>query len=222
MASFPIRDQGKDELLTPTNAALIIIDYQPVQVQSIASMDRQRLINNIAGIAKAALVYQLPIVLSMVNVKTGLSEETIPQLRLALPRMPSYDRIRINTWEDKEFADAVKATGRKKLLMTALWSEAYLPFPSFDAMGEGYEVYPVVDCVAGASLEAHKTALDRLIPKRAQPVSWAQIFCELQRDRATKEMAGKFKHVLIGTVGMTGIRIQVIQTAKLSKRAKIA
>lgn len=223
MASLPIRDQAKDELLTAKSAALLIIDDRPLQVQSIAStVDRQLLINNIVCMAKVALLYRLPIVLARVNVKTGLHEETIPQLRLVLPGAPSYDRITINTWEDKEFVDAVKATGRKKLLMTALWSEAHLPFPSFNAMGEGYEVYPVVDCVGGTSLEARKAALERLIPKGAHPVSWDQVFCELQRDQARKDNAGKFMHLFMGTFGTAGIHIQVIQTGQLSKRAKAA
>ena len=84
MASEPIRDPVKDHLLTPKNAALIIIDYQPVQVNSIASMDRQLLINNIVGVAKSAVAYGLPIIHSTVNVKTGLNKPPIPQLRKVL------------------------------------------------------------------------------------------------------------------------------------------
>ena len=98
MSSLPIRDQKNDHLLTPENAALIIIDYQPVQVNSIASMDRQLLINNISGVAKMAKVYNLPIVLSTVNVKTGFNKETIPQLKRELEGVPSYDRTTINSW----------------------------------------------------------------------------------------------------------------------------
>ncbi|ULT25290.1 isochorismatase family protein [Sphingobacterium sp. E70] len=147
MASFPIRDQKKDHLITPENAALVIIDYQPVQVNSIASMDRQLLINNIVGLAKMAKLYNLPIILSTVNVKTGLNFETIPQLRKELKGIPSYDRTTINAWEDVEFLKAVKETKRSKLIMTALWTEACLSFPSLDALQEGFEVYPVVDAV---------------------------------------------------------------------------
>ncbi len=103
MASEPIRDPGKDHLLTPKNAALIVIDYQPVQVNSIASMERQLLINNIVGAAKAAVAYNLPIVHSTVNVKTGLNNPPIPQLRKVLDKFPTYDRTTINSWEDVEF-----------------------------------------------------------------------------------------------------------------------
>lgn len=92
MASEPIRDPLKDHLLTPQNASFIIIDYQPVQVNSIASMDRQLLVNNIVGTAKAAVAYGLPIMHATVNVKTGLNKPPIPQLRKVLDKFPRIDR----------------------------------------------------------------------------------------------------------------------------------
>ena len=116
MSSFPMRDPVKDHLLTPQNAALIIIDYQPTQVNSINSMDRKQLIENIVVTAQAAKAYNLPVILSTVNVKNGANKDTIPQIKEILGDIPSYDRTSINAWEDKEFNDAVKATGRKKLL----------------------------------------------------------------------------------------------------------
>lgn len=102
MASEPIRDPANDHLLTPQNAAFVIIDYQPVQVNSIASMDRQLLVNNIVGTSRAAVAYKLPIVHSTVNVKTGLNKPPIPQLRKVLGDFPTYDRTSINSWEDVE------------------------------------------------------------------------------------------------------------------------
>jgi nicotinamidase-related amidase len=100
--------------------------------------------------------YALPIVLSTVNVKTGLSAPTIHQLAEVLAGIEELDRTTINAWEDEEFVTAVRATGRKKLIMTALWTEACLSFPALDALREGYEVYPVVDAVGGTSVEAHR------------------------------------------------------------------
>ena len=120
MASEAIRDPVKDILLTPKNSAFVIIDYQPVQVNSIASMDRQLLINNIVGACKAAVAYGLPIVHSTVNVKTGLNKPPIPQVRKALEGIPTYDRTSINSWEDVEFRAAVKETGRSLLRRQAL------------------------------------------------------------------------------------------------------
>ena len=113
MSSEPIRDPVKDQLLTPKNSALIIIDYQPVQVNSIASMERQKLIDNIVGVAKIGLAYGLPIIHSTVNVKTGLNKPPIPQLRKVLADIETIDRTSINSWEDVEFVRAVKAAGRK-------------------------------------------------------------------------------------------------------------
>ncbi len=125
MSSEPIRDPASDHLLTPQNSAFIIIDYQPVQVNSIASMDRQLLVNNIVGTAKPPS----PMVADRAfdgNVKTGLNKPPIPQLRKVLGDYPTYDRTTINSWEDVEFRKAVEATGRRKLIMTALWTEACL------------------------------------------------------------------------------------------------
>ncbi|VWD14179.1 hydrolase [Burkholderia contaminans] len=206
MASEPIRDPANDHLLTPQNAAFIVIDYQPVQVNSIASMDRQLLINNIVGASKAAVAYGLPIVHSTVNVKTGLNKPPIAQLRAALEGHPTYDRTSINSWEDVEFRQAVEATGRKKLIMTALWTEACLTFPALDALKAGYEVYVVVDAVGGTSVAAHDAALRRIEQAGGQMISVAQLFCELQRDWARSATVPAFIDLFIETGGTAGIQ----------------
>ncbi len=195
MSSLTIRDQEKDHLLTPKNAALIIIDYQPTQINSINSMDRKQLIANITATVLAAKAYNLPVILSTVNVKSGANKDTIPQIKELLGNIPSYDRSSINAWEDKEFYEAVKATGRKKLLMTALWTEACLSFPALDAIKEGYEVYPIVDAVGGTSLIAHEMALRRMEQAGAKLTSNAQLVCELQRDWNRKETAPEMVHI---------------------------
>ncbi len=187
MTSQAVRDPIKDQLLTPKNAALIVIDYQPIQVSSILSMDQELLVQNIVRVARTARVYGLPVVVSTVNVKTGRNKPMIPELQEVLPGIEPLDRTTINAWEDVEFLAAVKATGRKKLLMTALWTEACLAFPTLDALREGYEVYPVVDAVGGTSLEAHRAALERVVQAGAKPVSWVQVICELQRDWKREE-----------------------------------
>ncbi len=199
MASEPIRDPVKDHLLTPKNSALIIIDYQPIQVGSVASMDRRTLVQNIVTVANLAKLFQLPIVLSTVNAKTGAP--TIHQLQDVLGGIEVFDRTTINAWEDVEFVKAVKATGRKKLIMTALWTEACLTFPSLDALREGFEVYPVVDAVGGTSLEAHQTALQRMAQAGGKLVSWVQMACELQRDWARKDTAKAFAEILFAVEG---------------------
>ncbi|MBU2739939.1 hydrolase [Acidithiobacillus concretivorus] len=206
MASEPIRDPKNDQLLTPQNTAFIVIDYQPVQVNSIASMDRQLLVNNIVGTAKAAVAYGLPIVHSTVNVKTGLNKPPIAQLRKVLDKFPTVDRTTINAWEDVEFRKAVEATGRKKLIMTALWTEACLTFPALDALTAGYEVYVVADAVGGTSVTAHEMALRRIEQAGGKMISVTQLFCELQRDWQRKETVSAFMNLFIETGGTAGLQ----------------
>jgi nicotinamidase-related amidase len=205
MASEPIRDPVTDRLLTPQNAAFIIIDYQPVQVNSIASMERQRLVSNIIRASKAALLYRLPIVHSTVNVQTGINKPPIAPLRKLLDKVPTYDRTTINAWEDIEFRRAVEATGRKKLIMTALWTEACLTFPALDAMGEGYDVYVVADAVGGTSVTAHDMALRRVEQAGGKMISVTQMFCELQRDWRRKETVPGFMTLFFDMGGSAGV-----------------
>lgn len=195
MTSEAIRDPVSDHLLTPQNSAFIVIDYQPIQVSSIRSMDQKELVFNIVHTAKAAVNYKLPIVHSTVNVATGKNQPPIQPLMDVLSACPTYDRTTINSWEDVEFRKAVAATGRKKLIMTALWTEACLAFPALDALKEGYEVYVVVDAVGGTSVAAHEAALRRVEQAGAQLISKTQLYCELQRDWARAETVPGFMDV---------------------------
>jgi len=177
-----MRDQLTDHLLTPKNTALLIIDFQPVQIASIESIDKKQLMSNIVIVAKMAMHYKIPVVLSSVNVATGLNKPVLSQLQAALPGIQPLDRTTINAWEDKDFFEAVAATGRKKLLICALWTEACLTFPALDAMKEGFEVYTVVDAIGGTSTLAHETGLRRIEQAGARLTSIGQLGCELQRD----------------------------------------
>jgi nicotinamidase-related amidase len=181
VTSEPIRDPVTDHLLTPQNAALVVIDYQPSQVQAVTSMDRDLLVDNIVSVARLATSFVLPVVLSTVNVANGQGP-TIPELKAVLADSPEIDRTTINSWEDIEFRQAVEATGRKKLIMAALWTEMCLVYPALDAMRDGFDVYPVVDAVGGTSLEAHRAGLERIVRAGAQPIGWVSLAGELQRD----------------------------------------
>ena len=202
MTSFKaIRDPHTDSLLTPQNSAIVIIDFQPVQVGSIASMDRRLLVANIVALARIAKLYDVPVVLSTVNVATGLNQPTIRPITAVLDKSAPLDRTSINAWEDQDFVGAVKATGRRKLIMAALWTEVCLAFPALDALHEGFEVYPVVDAVGGTSVEAHRAGLERIVRAGAQPVSWIQVACEMQRDWNRKDTASGFADIVFAAVG---------------------
>jgi nicotinamidase-related amidase len=198
MASESPRDPITDPLLTPQNAALVVIDYQPSQVQTVTSMDRDLLVDNVVSVARLARTYDLPVVLSTVNVANG-QQPTIPELKACLVDSPEIDRTQINSWEDADFRQAVESTGRKKLVMTALWTEVCLAFPALDAMRAGFEVYPVVDAVGGTSPEAHRAGLERIVQAGAQPISWVSLACELQRDWARTDTVADVVDIVLTT-----------------------
>ena len=179
-----IRDQVGDHLITPKNSALVVIDYQPSQLAGVQSMDRDLLLENVVSTVKIAKVFGLPIVHSTINVATGRGKPTLPPLAEVLSDNPPIDRTTTNAWEDTEFLNAVRATGRRKLIICALWTEICMAFPALDAMREGYEVYPVVDAIGGTSVEAHRAGLDRVVQAGGKPVSWVSLAVELQRDWA--------------------------------------
>ena len=158
-------------------------------------MGRDELVFNITGVAKAAVNFGLPIVHSTVNVATGRNKPPIQELQDVIGDLPTYDRTSINSWEDTEFKEAVKALGRRKLIMTALWTEACLTFPALDAMQEGYEVYVPVDAVGGTSVAAHEAALRRIEQAGAKLISRVQLYCELQRDWAREATVPGFMEV---------------------------
>ena len=198
MTSEPMRDPVTDHLLTPRNAALVVIDYQPDQMQVMTSMDREVLVDNMVSVARLASTYDLPVVLSTVNAANGQGN-TLPEIKAALPDTPEIDRTTMNAWEDIEFRQAVEATGRKKLIMTALWTEICLTFPTLDALRDGFEIYPVVDAVGGTSPEAHRAGLERIVQAGARPISWVGLAGELQRDWARADTVGDLVDIVLTT-----------------------
>ena len=205
MSSEPMRDPVTDPLLTPQNSALIVIDYQPNQVQAVTSIDHDLLSRNIVSVARLAKAYQLPVVLSTVGVEANGAAPTLPELRDILSDSVELDRTSINAWEDVQFREAVEATGRKKLIMTALWTEVCLTFPTLDALRAGYEVFPVVDAVGGTSPEAHRVGLERIVQAGAQPISWVSLACELQRDWARTRTVADVVDIVLTSRLLKGI-----------------
>jgi nicotinamidase-related amidase len=146
---------------------------------------------------KVAKLFGLPIVHSTVNVKSGRGKATLPQLAELLEGYPPIDRTTINAWEDVDFLRAVRATGRRKLITCALWTEMCMAFPALDALREGYEVYPVVDAIGGTSVEAHRAGLERVVQAGGQPISWVALAGELQRDWARQETAQEIVEIVL-------------------------
>jgi nicotinamidase-related amidase len=187
MTSAPVRDPLADHLLTPENAAFLIIDYQPAQIGAVHSMDRALLLKNAVSTVRLIKTFGVPVVHSTVNVATGRGQPTLPELAGLLADDKPLDRTTVNAWEDIEVLQAVHATGRRKLILCALWTEICMAFTALDALREGYEVFPVVDAIGGTSPEAHRAGLDRVMQAGAQPISWVSLAVELQRDWARQD-----------------------------------
>jgi len=190
------RDPRADHLITPDNAALLVIDYQPSQVGVVRSMDHQLLLKNVVSTVKTAKAFGLPIVHSTINVAGG-QKPTVPELAALLEGNAPIDRTSINSWEDADFVAAVRSTERRKLIFCALWTEVCMAFPALDALREGFEVYPVVDAIAGTSVEAHRAGLERVTLAGGQPVSWVSLACELQRDWARLETVPQVVQIVL-------------------------
>jgi len=186
MTSAPIRDPLADHLLTPENAAFLLIDYQPSQLAAVRSMDHDLLLKNAVSTVRTIKTFGVPVVHSTVNVASGQGP-TLPELAGLLAEDKPLDRTTTNSWEDVEFVQAVHATGRRKLIICALWTEICMAFTALDALREGYEVYPVVDAIGGTSPEAHRAGLDRVTQAGGQPISWVSLAVELQRDWARQD-----------------------------------
>jgi nicotinamidase-related amidase len=177
----PIRDPRTDHLLTPQNAVLALIDYQPEQYAGVASVGHGELLANVTMLGRIATAFELPVVLSTVYVKHGMSG-TNAELLEALPGVPEIDRTTMNSWEDPDFRAAVERTGRKKLVIAGLWTEVCVAFPTLDALRDGYDVFVVVDAIGGVSRVAHEAAMQRMVQAGAHPISVLGLACELQRD----------------------------------------
>ena len=177
----PIRDPKADPLLTPQNAVLALIDYQPEQYAGVHSVVHGELLAHVTMLGRIATTFELPVVLSTVYVKHGMSGTNV-ELREALPGVPEIDRTTMNSWEDPEFRAAVERSGRKKLIIAGLWTEVCVAFPTLDALRAGYEEYVVVDAIGGVSRTAHESAMQRMIQAGATPISVLGLACELQRD----------------------------------------
>ncbi|RSY86915.1 hydrolase [Sphingomonas koreensis] len=177
----------KLELLTPDNCQLIFIDHQPQMAFGVQSIDRQTLKNNTVGLAKAAKLFDIPTTITTVET-LGFSGHTYPELLAVFPEHPILERTSMNSWDDQKVRDALAKNGRKKVVVSGLWTEVCNNSFALSAMLEGrYEIYMVEDASGGTSQAAHDYAMQRMIQAGIVPVTWQQVLLEWQRDWARKE-----------------------------------
>lgn len=170
-------------LLTPDNCVVAMIDLQPQMLFGVGQGDRQMIVNNNTALAKGAMVFGVPVVLSTVE-SAGFSGNTWPQVLAALGHPKPIERTSMNSWDDAQFVAAIKATGRKKIVLTGLWTETCVALPTIQAIHDGFEVYVVEDCCGDISQLAHDNAMKRVIQAGAKPVTSLSTILEWQRDWA--------------------------------------
>jgi len=174
------------EVLTPTNCQLIFIDQQPQMAFGVQSMDRQALKNNVVGLARAAKVFDIPTIITTVETES-FSGFTYPELLDVFPGQDILERSSMNSWDDQKVRDALARNGKKKVIVSGLWTEVCNNSFALCAMLEGdYDIYMVADASGGTSKEAHDYAMARMIQAGVVPVTWQQVMLEWQRDWANR------------------------------------
>ncbi|WP_217552213.1 hydrolase [Streptomyces sp. GbtcB6] len=199
------------DLLTPDNCAVLFVDHQPQMFFGTGSGDRTAIINSTLGLARAAKAFGVPVVLSTVAAES-FSGPIMPQLADVFPGQKIIDRTTMNAWEDAAFVEAVKATGREKLVIAGLWTEVCVVLPVLSALAQGYEVYVVADASGGVTPQAHEHAVQRMVQGGAVPVTWVQVLLELQRDWARTETYEAVTNVVKENGGAYGLGLVYAQT----------
>jgi nicotinamidase-related amidase len=193
-----------EDLLTPDNSVFLFVDHQPQMFFGVANADRQSVINATVGLGKTAKAFNVPTVLTTVAAQT-FSGNLLPSLAEVFPDADIIDRTSMNAWEDGRVVEAVKATGRTKIVLSGLWTEVCLVLPALSALDQGYEVYVVADASGGVSAEAHDLAIQRMAAAGAVPVTWVQVLLELQRDWARTETYGPVSEIVKAHGGAYGL-----------------
>jgi nicotinamidase-related amidase len=185
---------GLSSLLRPEDSVLVLIDHQPYQLANLNSHDPHMVVNNTTALAKAAKAFGVPTILTSVIAERG--GVIFPHITDVFPDAKVIDRTTINTWEDKKVVDAVKATGRKQLIIAGLWTEICVAMPVIQALGEGWDTTVVTDASGGTSVEAHQVAIQRMIAAGANMMTWLAVAAEWQRDWARSEHVAELTEVL--------------------------
>ncbi len=191
-------------LLQPEDCALLLVDQQAGLAFGVGSTERQTLVNNTVALARTAGVFALPVVVSTSATKV-YSGPLMPPIHAVLPDVPVFDRRSMNVWEDPAAHQAVLATGRRKLLVSGLLTEACVSFTVLSALAEGYEVYVVADACGGLTAVSHDLALRRMEAAGAVMTSWIQVLLELQRDWTRHETYDGARAIVEANGGGYGI-----------------
>ncbi|EGT5713497.1 hydrolase [Cronobacter dublinensis subsp. dublinensis] len=203
---------SKLELLTPSNCQMIFIDQQPQMAFGVQSIDRQVLKNNTVALAKAAKVFNIPTIITTVETES-FSGNTYPELLDVFPGQDILERTSMNSWDDQKVRDALAANGKRKVVVSGLWTEVCNNSFSLCAMLEGnYEIYMVSDASGGTSKEAHDFAMQRMIQAGVVPVTWQQVMLEWQRDWARKETYNAVMDIVKEHSGAYGMGVDYAYT----------
>lgn len=194
---------GLHALLTPEESVLALIDHQPFQFANLNSHEPTMVVNNVVGLAKAAKVFDVPTILT--TVLEGRGGHLIQALQDVFPEQKPIDRTFINAWEDQRVVDAIRATGRKKLIIAGLWTEICVAMPAIQAAGEGFEVFVVTDASGGVSAEAHDMAVRRMVQAGVVPITWVAVAGEWQRDWAREATVPGLAKVQSQHAGASGV-----------------
>ena len=179
--NFIPKDPKFDNLLTSENTVLLVIDFQEEMLGVVKNMDRDILINNTQAIIKTAQIFDIPIIESTIGVGLGANKPTIPELKNLMKEVKNIDRITLNAWQNKEVISAVEKTGRKKLIITGLWTSGCPTYTALDAIKAGYEVFVLTDVMGDATTDAHNRAIDRMVQAGAIPFTWEGVGAEILR-----------------------------------------
>src|SRR5213592_1462480 len=198
-------------LLTPDNCVVTLIDLQPQMLFGVANFDRQAIINNNVALAKAARVFDVPVVLSTVETR-GFSGNMWPQIQAVFPKQTPIERTSMNSWDDENFVAAVQKSGRKKIVMSGLWTETCVALPTIQAIHDGYEVYVVEDCCGDVSQLAHDNAMKRVIQAGAKPVTSLSVMLEWQRDWALRDTYDAVMDIAKTHCGAYGVGVEYAYT----------
>jgi nicotinamidase-related amidase len=200
------------EVLTPNNCQMIFIDQQPQMAFGVQSIDRQVLKNNVVGLAKAAKTFNIPTTITTVET-SSFSGHTYPELLAVFPENKILERTSMNSWDDQNVRDALAANGRKKVVVSGLWTEVCNTTFALCAMLEGgYEIYMVADASGGTSVDAHKYAMDRMVQAGVVPVTWQQVLLEWQRDWAHRETYDAVTAIVKEHYGANGMGVDYAYT----------